>query len=389
MICPKCGNEQTNTVSCESCGIYFEKYKQIQERAKAGRPSSRETSHTQNSSSHLSIVSIGVICLAAALLYYGLSRDSDDASPEQSTQALASNEANGGSTNAVENNRIENQLLKTNKPRNNIERARNATVFIKTAWDSLGSGFIVNRDCWCVTNRHVVELDVEETVNQAISAPELKMKLFQETINRQQQIENLQREYRVLSYQGDNNPKLEQLKREIEQLRNEIEDLPDNYKDQITDAVADLERDGRIKGYSVSLIDGTEYRVDKIIYSDSYDLAAFKLPAAGCPYLTLNPDDNLTQGTRLYTIGNPSGLGYTVTSGIFSGYRGTDENKYIQTDAPINPGNSGGPLVTPDGHVVGINTLIMKDTEGIGFAIPSSALEREFGNRMKLSKADS
>jgi hypothetical protein len=389
MICPKCGNEQTGTVSCESCGIYFEKYKQLQERTKAGGASSRETYQVQDSSSKLSIVSIGMICLVAGLLYYGLSGDSDEISPEKSTQALASNEANDGSMNAVKNNRIENQLLKTNQPRNNIERARNATVFIKTSWDTLGSGFIVNRDCWCVTNRHVVELDVEETVNQAISDPELKMKLHQEIINRQQQIANLQFKYRTLSFIGENSSQLEQLKREIEQLQNEIKHLPDNYKDQITDAVSDLERAALLEGYNVSLIDGTEFRVDEIVYSDNYDLAIFKLPADGCPYLRLNPDDNLEQGTRLYTVGNPSGLGYSVTSGIFSGYRGIDENKYIQTDAPINPGNSGGPLITPDGNVVGINTLILKDTQGIGFAIPSAALEREFGNKMKLTKEDS
>lgn len=385
MICPKCGNEQTNTVSCDSCGIYFEKYKQIQERAKATRSSSRSTVDVNEGSSSFSIVTIGAICLAASLLYYGLSGDSDDASPEESVETLANNNE---SADEGENNRIKNQLLKTHHPRNNIERARNATVFIQTAWDSLGSGFIVNSDCWCVTNRHVVELDVEGTVNQAISDPKLNIKMYQEIVNRQQQIEILRQKYRVLTYMGESSSEAEKLNKEIERLEDEIEDLPDNYKNQITEAVDDLERSGRIEGYTVSLIDGTEFRVDDIVYSDRHDLAFFRIPADGCPYLQLNPNNNLEQGTRLYTIGNPSGLGYTVTSGIFSGYRATETERYIQTDAPINPGNSGGPLITPDGNVVGVNTLVMKDAQGIGFAIPSSTLETEFGNTLKLTKAN-
>jgi S1-C subfamily serine protease len=324
------------------------------------------------------------MCLVAGLLYYGLSGDSDQPSPVNSGQKLASND---GQMNEDNNNLIENQLLKTHRPRNDIERARNATVFIKTAWDSLGSGFIVNRDCWCVTNRHVVELDVEGTVNKAVSSPELNMKVYQEIVNRQQQIENLRQKYQVLTVIGENPSKAEQLKREIERLEREIEELPEYVKGEITDAVDDMERSGRINGYTVSLIDGTEFRVDDMVYSDRHDLAFFKLPTDGCPYLKLNPNDNLEQGTELYTIGNPSGLGYTVTSGIFSGYRGSQDEIFIQTDAPINPGNSGGPLITPDGNLVGVNTMVLKDTQGIGFAIPASILQKEFGDNMQLTKA--
>ena len=385
MICPKCGNEQTNTESCEACGIYFEKYKQIQERSKATRVSSRATVDVKESSLSFSIVSVGVICLVAYLLYYGLSGGSDEVSPEMNAQTLAKSD---GSVDENKNNRIQDKLLKTHRPRNNIERARNATVFIKTAWDSLGSGFIVNSDCWCITNRHVVEFDVEETINQAISDPKLNMKLYEEILKRQQQIAILRQRYRVLAYTGESSDEAEKLKREIERLEIEIKDLPDNYKNQITDAVDDMERSGRINGYMVSLIDGTEFRIDDIIYSDKHDLAIFKIPADGCPYLQLNPNTNLQQGIKLYTIGNPSGLGYTVTSGIFSGYRSTGKEQYIQTDAPINPGNSGGPLITPDGNVVGVNTLVLKDTQGIGFAIPSSVLEEEFGSRMTFVRAN-
>lgn len=86
----------------------------------------------------------------------------------------------------------------------------------------------------------------------------------------------------------------------------------------------------------------------------------------------------LTLGERLYTIGNPSGLAYTVTSGVFSGERSNGEQRLLQTDAPINPGNSGGPLLQQDGKVVGINTLVLRGTQGIGFAIPIETAYAEF-----------
>jgi S1-C subfamily serine protease len=67
-----------------------------------------------------------------------------------------------------------------------------------------------------------------------------------------------------------------------------------------------------------------------------------------------------------------------VTSGIFSGERGEGHERLLQTDAPINPGNSGGPLITENGEVIGINTLVLRGTQGIGFAIPIEAAFDDF-----------
>jgi S1-C subfamily serine protease len=69
-----------------------------------------------------------------------------------------------------------------------------------------------------------------------------------------------------------------------------------------------------------------------------------------------------------------------VTAGIFSGYRQREDTKeiFLQTDAPTNPGNSGGPLIDERGFVHGVNTMIIKDTQGIGFAIPIQAVFEEF-----------
>jgi S1-C subfamily serine protease len=69
-----------------------------------------------------------------------------------------------------------------------------------------------------------------------------------------------------------------------------------------------------------------------------------------------------------------------VTRGVFSGYRKNINNgeEYLQTDAAINPGNSGGPLIDSHGNVLGVNTMILNNTEGIGFAIPIQTVYREF-----------
>jgi len=124
------------------------------------------------------------------------------------------------------------------------------------------------------------------------------------------------------------------------------------------------------KSYTVVMIDGTEFPMSQVDFADDNDLALFQLPAASCPHVRRASSEKINQGDRLYTIGSPSGLKFTVTSGIFSGYRDFNKHRALQTDAPINPGNSGGPLINEAGQVIGVNTAILSGTQGIGFAIP-------------------
>ncbi|OMG56741.1 2-alkenal reductase [Azonexus hydrophilus] len=131
----------------------------------------------------------------------------------------------------------------------------------------------------------------------------------------------------------------------------------------------------------VSLNDGKTYKA-RIVGSDpESDLAVLHIEASGLPAITFGQMDNLSVGDVVLAIGNPFGVGQTVTMGIVSALGrshlgiNTFEN-FIQTDAAINPGNSGGALVDAQGNLVGINTAIYSRTggnHGIGFAIPVSS----------------
>lgn len=134
----------------------------------------------------------------------------------------------------------------------------------------------------------------------------------------------------------------------------------------------------------VVLSDGSLHQ-GKVIGSDpETDLAVVRIPAGGLPAAPVADNLTLRVGDIVLAIGNPFGVGQTVTQGIVSATRrqvagSTAWQNFVQIDAAINPGNSGGALITPDGNLVGINTSVfMRDSgaEGIGFAIPASLLEQ-------------
>lgn len=128
------------------------------------------------------------------------------------------------------------------------------------------------------------------------------------------------------------------------------------------------------------ILKGDERLDAKLIGSDpETDIALLKVKAKGLTALTMADSDTLRVGDIVFAVGNPFGLGQTVTSGIISALgRGIGMHGYedfIQTDAPINPGNSGGALVNTRGELVGINTAIIGPAGGnvgIGFAVPTN-----------------
>jgi S1-C subfamily serine protease len=123
----------------------------------------------------------------------------------------------------------------------------------------------------------------------------------------------------------------------------------------------------------------------KVIGTDPVtDLAVIKVAATGLPTLKTGDSQNLAAGEWAIAIGNPLGLDNSVTLGIISATgRSSSEVgipdkrvRYIQADVAINPGNSGGPLLNAQGEVIGINTAIRADAQGLGFAIPIQTAQR-------------
>ncbi|HET7535460.1 MAG TPA: Do family serine endopeptidase [Candidatus Didemnitutus sp.] len=148
---------------------------------------------------------------------------------------------------------------------------------------------------------------------------------------------------------------------------------------------------------TVALSDGREFSAKVVGRDPLTDIAVVKVDAKDLPAITIADSTQIEVGDRVLAIGNPFGIGETVTSGIVSalgrrvgiladvqGY----EN-FIQTDAAINPGNSGGALVDLDGRLVGINTAILSHSggfQGVGLAVPSDMVSQVAGSLVAHGK---
>ncbi len=132
------------------------------------------------------------------------------------------------------------------------------------------------------------------------------------------------------------------------------------------------------------LNDRREYVAEVIAEDAEIDIAVLKIDTNGesLPSLIIQDDNDLEIGDIVLAIGNPFGVGQTVTSGIISALgrtNVTDVSSFIQTDAAVNPGNSGGALVNLSGELIGVNTAIFSrsgGSNGIGFAIPAELVAR-------------
>jgi S1-C subfamily serine protease len=238
----------------------------------------------------------------------------------------------------------------------------------------LGAGFIVDETCHVITNRHVVETQGSRVAESIVGDPNVRSRLaaaeqqLQITIYREQQM------LAALGNEPGTNSERLRLQADIETKQQQFADLPGYVSQKITSEVDSAAR----SGFTATLLDGTQYKGLHAQVSDSHDLALFQLPADNCAHITLGRSIGLAVGTRLYTVGNPDGLAYTVTSGILSGERSQGGRRLLQTDAPINPGNSGGPLLDESGAVIGVNTMVLRGAQGIGFAIPIEDVLEEF-----------
>jgi serine protease Do len=139
-----------------------------------------------------------------------------------------------------------------------------------------------------------------------------------------------------------------------------------------------VEHAGQVR---VFLLDGREFRARIIGTDPKTDIAVLKIDDVKFPFARLGDSDKVRVGEFTLAIGNPFGLGQTVTAGIVSAVGRSnlgivDYEDFIQTDAAINPGNSGGALINLSGELIGINTAIItrgsQGNQGVGFAVPSN-----------------
>ncbi len=153
---------------------------------------------------------------------------------------------------------------------------------------------------------------------------------------------------------------------------------------------------GKNAEITIAFADGREFPAKIVLADEKTDLAVLRIEAksANFPHIEFVDSDALEVGDLVLAIGNPFGVGQTVTSGIVSALARTqvgiaDYQFFVQTDAAINPGNSGGALVDVDGKLIGINTAIFSRTgasNGIGFAIPSNMVRVVVDSALKGGK---
>jgi serine protease Do len=129
------------------------------------------------------------------------------------------------------------------------------------------------------------------------------------------------------------------------------------------------------RSITVETYGGTKHKASVLGMNEQLDIAVLIVKDAQFPYLDIADLSTMKTGDDIYAIGAPHGMAYTLTKGGISAKERTVGNQtYIQIDAAINEGNSGGPLLNDAGQVLGMNTLKMSDSEGIGLAIPVSRI---------------
>ncbi len=146
----------------------------------------------------------------------------------------------------------------------------------------------------------------------------------------------------------------------------------------------------------VALQDGREFTAKVVGRDPKTDVAVIKIDGGNLPAVSIADSDKVEVGDVVLAIGNPFGIGQTVTTGIVSatgraGAIGLDYEDFIQTDAAINPGNSGGALVDSEGRLIGINTAILSRSggnQGIGFAIPANLARDVMTSLVKDGRVD-
>lgn len=384
MDCPKCGHAQAGDKECERCGVIFARLQKKEEDTVL--PSSAEMEDSVLPAKASSGLGGWLAAMVIGLLagWYLFAPSQQKPTPDAGQPAAVSapereQQGRGGQPSLPQQGMsaqpqgaegLAGKLAAAFPAGTPVEQARNATVFIKTPWGS-GSGFFVTANGYIVTNRHVVEIDAAKRKTMKDEIDKMAAELERDQRNR----EVLERQLASIRDPGVRRQVEESLQRGLE-AREKYSALRQEKVEQLQR----IERSSWSADIKVILIDGSELPVQTFKVSDRTDLALLSVDCYNAPFIQPATDGrHFGQGQRVYSIGNPMGLRHTVTSGVISGYREHNGRKFIQTDAPINPGNSGGPLIDEQGGLIGINTMVLRDAQGIGFAVPFQEIKTEFG----------
>ncbi|GAU07748.1 peptidase [Desulfoplanes formicivorans] len=144
-----------------------------------------------------------------------------------------------------------------------------------------------------------------------------------------------------------------------------------------------------------TFLDGRQYKADLVGSDPDFDVAILRLEGSDdLPQVVVGDSSDILIGETVIAIGNPYGFSNTVTTGVVSAVHRTIKTKhgtftdFIQTDAAINPGNSGGPLLNRMGELIGVNTAIYAEAQGIGFAIPINKAKRVIAELLSHGRVD-
>ncbi|MBU1713626.1 MAG: trypsin-like peptidase domain-containing protein [Proteobacteria bacterium] len=297
---------------------------------------------------------------------------------------------------------IEMDLTDKYRPKSDIEKASLSTVTIKTSIRQ-GSGFFINENGYILTNKHLLRLNetemkkTEEDIGRAdqwiedyhatMTGEEKQLKGMKISLDEyKSNIERMRnpnaRATALQSYQRQSE-QYDFYEARFRKRKSEFEEKISKYrreKGELTKKTRMAEHDRK---FVVLLKDKTALEANLVSVSNDLDLALLRIDQCRSPYLQSGAPNQFIQGMRVFAIGSPLGDVDSVSSGVLSGY----DRDYIRTDARISPGNSGGPLITDDGKVIGINTMmrISGKFEGLGFAIPVTKALQEFSKHLKTN----
>ncbi len=368
--CPKCGHAQEQQVECEACGLLFRRYELSRERRRRETAAEPRTAVPRQSR-------VAVLLLAAFLLVAGTAGTTwwltSGRSPGQAGRAsvpATEQVARPSPPPAPQPSRsappasAENAAVAAGP----IERAKNGTVAIETPWGK-GSGFFLT-DTTIVTNKHVIEPDraqLEELRRKVATGRELldleRRKLDEARGQLRRLPDSPSRRQLVIV--------LDERERELARV------LP--AQTEAESRLARMEQPATNADIRVVLADGSEFTAQSIQTSPGRDLALVTVYSAGATPLRPRRRPAPGRGTGSTPSATRWGCATRSRPAFFRlpPARGLGEI-YLQTDAPINPGNSGGPLIDERGRVLGVNTMILQNTQGIGFAIPVTTVFEEF-----------